>query len=212
MNKQSIIEAAEKKYPDGENMAQIKRAAYIAGATDHPCAGRWVKASEIFPNDPNEKVFRRRQGTIYQYIQTEDFEPEYLVFNGEEIYYTELEYLDESPSPESIERVKELEKEVERLKAELSIIEERENNPYWYWPQCDVEGCDGVSCCGGGVWAETGYWSVCSKHSDDYRNGKPQPKMKQESIDREASRDKDGILPISALSNNSEDNIENKKE
>ena len=85
--------------------------------------------------------------------------------------------------------------EIERLKGLIEQQEEEENNPYWYWPICDVNRCDGVSCRGGGVWEETGYWSVCPKHSQDFRDGKPQPKMKQSSIDREATRDEDGCLP-----------------
>lgn len=80
--------------------------------------------------------------------------------------------------------------ENERLKLELESYKQRENDPYWYWPQCDVDECDGVSCNGGGCWRETGYWSVCSEHSDAFRKGKPQPKMKQSSIEREALRDK----------------------
>lgn len=70
------------------------------------------------------------------------------------------------------------------------------DNPYWYWPQCDVDGCDGVSCNGGGCWRETGYWSVCPKHSAEFREGKPQPKMRQSAINKEATRDKvTGCLP-----------------
>lgn len=69
-----------------------------------------------------------------------------------------------------------------------------ENDPYSYWPQCDVKGCKGVSCNGGGCWKDTGYWSVCPKHSREYRDGKPQPKMKQLAIKREKTRDKNGYL------------------
>lgn len=70
------------------------------------------------------------------------------------------------------------------------------DNPYWYWPQCDVEGCEGVSGYNGMGWRETGYWCLCSKHSQEFRDGKPQPKMKQSSIDKEQSRDKvTGYLP-----------------
>ena len=43
-----------------------------------------------------EKVFRKRRGNTYQYLQTEDFEGEYLIFEGEEIPYHKLEWLDES--------------------------------------------------------------------------------------------------------------------
>ncbi len=56
----------------------------------------WAKASDKFPNDPEEKVFRKRRGKTYQYLQTEDFFDEHLIFEGEEIPYHKLEYLDES--------------------------------------------------------------------------------------------------------------------
>jgi hypothetical protein len=63
--------------------------------------------------------------------------------------------------------------------------------------QCDVEGCKSNVSSGGCAWEETGYWSVCSQHAGESRNGKPQPKMKQSAIDRENSRDKTtGYLPI----------------
>ena len=65
--------------------------------------------------------------------------------------------------------------------------------PYFGW--CDVSGCLNESCRGGGVWKETGYWKVCSKHSDDFENGKPQPKMKKKAIEKENRRDpKTGFL------------------
>ena len=64
-----------------------------------------------------------------------------------------------------------------------------------YFGLCDVEDCKHESCNGGGCWRETGYWSVCSKHSQQHREGLPQPKMKQSAIDRENSRDEDGYLP-----------------
>lgn len=71
---------------------------------------------------------------------------------------------------------------------------EQEYEPYFGW--CDVDGCDGEGCSGGAAWEETGYWTVCSKHSNDWRGGKPQPKMKQKAINRENSRDKEtGCLP-----------------
>lgn len=106
----------------------------------------------------------------------------------------------------------EKDKEIERLKfMEIVYLGEnkqlrdkllklqKENNidPYWYFPQCDVEGCESVSSDGGGCWRETGYWSVCPEHSRMWREGKPQPQMKQSAIDKEATRDKEtGILPI----------------
>lgn len=64
---------------------------------------KWIKASEHFPDDPNEKVFRKKMGSIFQYLQTEDFFDEYLVFDGKEILYSNLEWLDESSSAEESE-------------------------------------------------------------------------------------------------------------
>ena len=61
---------------------------------------------------------------------------------------------------------------------------------------CDVEGCPGWVVAQGGIWADIGYWCVCSRHSQVYRQGKPQPKMKTRAIKREASRGEDGRLPI----------------
>jgi hypothetical protein len=61
---------------------------------------------------------------------------------------------------------------------------------------CDVEGCAGWVVSQGCAWEETGYWMVCREHSEDSRNNKLQPKMKQRAIDREASRDSRGYLPM----------------
>lgn len=75
----------------------------------------------------------------------------------------------------------------------LSLTEsEQEYEPYYGW--CDVEGCENEGANGGGCWRETGYWTVCSKHSQEYREGKPQPPMKQSAIDREKRRGADGVL------------------
>ena len=66
--------------------------------------------------------------------------------------------------------------------------------PYFGW--CDVDGCPEEGCSGGNAWRDTGYWTVCMKHAQDFRDHKPQPKMKQEAIDKENSRDKKtGYLP-----------------
>ena len=81
----------------------------------------------------------------------------------------------------------------------LNLKNEKEeyDTYHWYFHKCDVDECDEISCNGGGYWRDTGYWSVCSKHAQDYRDNKPQPKMKQSAIDRENSRDKKtGYLPI----------------
>ncbi len=71
---------------------------------------------------------------------------------------------------------------------------QKEDEPYFGF--CDVEGCENEACSGGSAWRDTGYWRVCHKHAADYRNNKPQPKMKQSAIDRENTRGSDGALPI----------------
>ena len=62
-----------------------------------------------------------------------------------------------------------------------------EYEPYFGW--CDVDGCKNEGCSGGNAWRDTGYWTVCYKHSDDYRKGLNQPKMNQYSVEREKKRD-----------------------
>jgi len=64
-----------------------------------------------------------------------------------------------------------------------------EDERYPYWGVCDVNDCNNENCNGGGCWRETGYWQVCSIHSQMWRDGKPQPKMKKEAIAIEATRD-----------------------
>ena len=61
---------------------------------------------------------------------------------------------------------------------------------------CDVEGCADWVVSQGSAWENTGYWMVCHEHSQDSREGKPQPVMKKRAADREASRGADGCLPI----------------
>lgn len=85
-------------------------------------------------------------------------------------------------------------------KAGKKVINEVEEDyePYFGW--CDVDGCDNEGCSGGIAWRDTGYWTVCYKHSYQFRKGLEQPKMKQTAIDRENSRDKiTGYLPILKL-------------
>jgi hypothetical protein len=77
----------------------------------------------------------------------------------------------------------------------LSLTDsDEEYEPYFGW--CNVEGCENEGANGGCCWRETGYWTVCSKHASEYRAGKPQPKMQQKYIDKEATRLPDGTLPI----------------
>lgn len=63
-----------------------------------------------------------------------------------------------------------------------------EDEPYMGW--CDVDGCTNEASANGMYYKDTGYWRLCPKHSQLARDGNPQPKMKQSSIDRENSRDK----------------------
>lgn len=87
-------------------------------------------------------------------------------------------------------------KMAEWMKGQVKTVapELTDDEPYFGW--CDVEGCSNEGVSGGNCWKNTGYWTACSKHASDYRNGKPQPKMEQSAIDREDSRDKiTGWLP-----------------
>ena len=54
---------------------------------------------------------------------------------------------------------------------------------------CDVAGCMEFTVAQGGMWADTGYWCLCEKHSPLSRQGNKQPEMKQRALDREARRD-----------------------
>lgn len=69
-----------------------------------------------------------------------------------------------------------------------------DHTDYWYWPQCDVQGCEGVSACNGMYW-RPGYWCLCSQHSDAARAGGEKPKMKRRSVTRENRRNNEtGIV------------------
>ena len=77
---------------------------------------------------------------------------------------------------------------------ENSLSNQEGSTPYFGW--CDVKGCKEEGCSNGNAWRDTGYWTVCTLHADDYIAGKPQPKMKQAAIKKEKSRDKKtGYLP-----------------
>jgi len=68
-----------------------------------------------------------------------------------------------------------------------------DKEPYMGW--CEVDGCNNEGASGGCYWSSTGYWTICSKHGEDCRNGVPQPKMKVEAVEREKNRDpKTGFL------------------
>jgi len=84
----------------------------------------------------------------------------------------------------------------ERLNEIASVPDEMPETyePYFGW--CNVEECENEGANGGCCWSETGYWTVCSKHASDYREGLPQPQMKQSAIDREKKRGADGVLVL----------------
>lgn len=69
-----------------------------------------------------------------------------------------------------------------------SLTDSDKYEPYFGW--CSVDNCENEGCSGGIAWRETGYWTVCSKHSEAHRNGHSQPKMKQSAINKEKRRDK----------------------
>ena len=82
----------------------------------------------------------------------------------------------------------------EMCKKQREEIDKELSEPYFGW--CDVEGCDKEGCSGGNAWRDSGYWTVCSQHAQDYRDKKPQPKMKKASVKKESLRDKKtGYLP-----------------
>lgn len=60
---------------------------------------KWIKASEGPPNEPKQKVFRRKNGNAYEYIQTGLFFDTELYYHGEAIHYSQLEWLDEAEEP-----------------------------------------------------------------------------------------------------------------
>ena len=110
-------------------------------------------------------------------------------------YFSDDQFLLEFPSCwyEPATRVVLTVEEWERLVLDKSN-DEQDNEPYFGW--CDVDGCDNAGSSGGMGWRDTGYWTLCSIHFKDYHDKKPQPKMKDESIKRESTRDEDGRLPI----------------
>lgn len=114
-----------------------------------------------------------------------DKQREYIKFLGERysaaIIFCAVHGMTEED--ENIKKGERLRKEIQDLEA-IQILDDE---PYFGW--CDVDGCEQEGCSGGNAWSNTGYWTVCRKHSQDNRDGKPQPKMKQVAIDREKGRD-----------------------
>lgn len=98
-----------------------------------------------------------------------------------------LNFLRKGINPRLV-KIQEIKQQIATLKAEVEREEKEENEPYFGW--CDVEGCELPGCSGGVYWRETGYWTICSIHSNMARSGIEQPKMKQEAIEREKRRDK----------------------
>lgn len=74
------------------------------------------------------------------------------------------------------------------IRAYYEVVPEEKYEPYFGW--CDVQKCKNEGVCGGMGWRETGYWTLCSKHSAMAREGKKQPKMNQSAINRESKRDR----------------------
>ena len=105
--------------------------------------------------------------------------------------YDKREKIDGFSNPAYYEGAKDAAEYILRL-FPASVNVEQEYKPYFGW--CDVDGCENEAANGGGCWRESGYWKVCTKHSAEFREGKPQPKMKQSSIDRENTRGVDGYL------------------
>ena len=84
---------------------------------------------------------------------------------------------------------------VEWLEEKIDLLTQEVEVDEYGFGTCDVNGCELESCNSGGCWIETGYWSVCSKHSEQFRSGLPVPHMKSSAFLREASRKDDGCLP-----------------
>jgi hypothetical protein len=85
-----------------------------------------------------------------------------------------------------------------KIKKETCFLRNPDRNVTYEvnFDNCDVDGCENEGCSGGTVWRESGYWTACRKHSNDFYSKRPQPRMKQSAIDRENSRDKiTGYLP-----------------
>ena len=79
----------------------------------------------------------------------------------------------------------------------ISAVDKVNENLTELWRvKCDVDGCNGTSANGGGHYRGSGYWCLCSKHSDKARNGASKPKMKIGAIEREEKRklSPDGVL------------------
>jgi hypothetical protein len=88
----------------------------------------------------------------------------------------------------------EVQRDLRAMADRMEQLQQKEYEPYFGW--CDVDGCMYEGANGGGCWRETGYWTVCSHHSTQWRAGKKQPKMKQTAIEREKRRGADGVLMV----------------
>ncbi len=132
------------------------------------------------------------------FIEVTKFEPEKQYHLLDEYFYVEEQsnviVLSKEEYDSLQKKITDLEMCERMLVDQLNETkQEEEYEPYCGW--CDVEGCENEGANGGGCWSETGYWIVCSNHSQQHREGKDQPKMKQSAIDRENSRLPNGRLP-----------------
>lgn len=136
---------------------------------------KWKDYSEYLESIEWQKIRKKKFEQVGKSCQND-----YQYWDGDIMPKEIVEWIDENFVP------------AEPLR-QFKLLEE--TRPYFGW--CDVEGCGNESCSNGVAWSKTGYWKVCHDHSRDFRDGKPQPKMKQAAIKRENSRDKvTGFLPI----------------
>ena len=78
----------------------------------------------------------------------------------------------------------------------ISVVDKVNENLIELWRvKCDVVGCNETASTQGMYFKESGYWCLCSKHSQQGRESSSIPQMKQEAIGREKSRKQDGSLP-----------------
>ena len=129
----------------------------------------------------------------FYFVELERGEKHHCLFSTYRKFITPYHYYDVIAWYEPATRVVLTVEEWERLVLDKSN-DEQDNEPYFGW--CDVDGCNNAGSSGGMGWRDTGYWTLCSIHFKDYHDKKPQPKMKDESIKRESTRDEDGRLPI----------------
>jgi hypothetical protein len=78
----------------------------------------------------------------------------------------------------------------------ISVVDKVNENLVELWRvKCDVVDCNATASSQGMYYKESGYWCLCSKHSQQARESTAIPQMKQGAINREKSRKSDGTLP-----------------